>query len=58
MQPNYLYIRGAQLLGAWATKFCVLSLNIFTIIVAVYSFSRTKICISSNVPHRNSQETL
>ena len=42
MQPKYLYIRGIQLLGAWAIKFCVLTFNIFTIIVTVHCFSCTK----------------
>jgi hypothetical protein len=58
MQPKYLYIRGVQLLGAWAINFCALTLNIFTIFVAVNSFSFIKICISSNEQRIERQATL
>ena len=39
-------------------KFCLLTFNIFTIIVAFHSFSCTKKCISSNEPRRKNQATL
>jgi hypothetical protein len=48
MQLKYLYIRDVQLLGAWAIKFSVLTLNIFTIIVCIRSDGKVK--LSRNRP--------
>lgn len=42
---NYkiLYMRGAQILGAWSTKFCLVLPDILSVIIAVFT-SHTKLC--------------
>jgi len=45
-----IYIRGAQIVVASASKFCVVASDIFSIIIA--DFFLTKVCNSSHAPNK------
>jgi len=49
---KYFYIRGAQIVVASASKFYMVASNIFSIIIAVFFPSHTKVCNSSHAPSR------